>query len=312
MFTIDHARPEEQAQVFQLVFQHLPALDQQVRQANARQLLEAGDLDPRGLLVARTPEGLGGALVGVLLPGSSGLVWPPGVRAGPLQSAMEDALVQAARAWLRRRGAKLCQAMVAPAEFPQAACLLRNGFVHMTRLQYLRHDLENVPFPSAIGLTLQSYGPDLHDLFLRTLLRTYQGTQDCPELNGLRSGEEILIGHQAQGLFDPSRWWLAWEEDRPVGVLLLTQMFGEAGWDLSYVGVVLEARRRGHGRHLTQLALATARGHHAPQLTLAVDVRNHPARMLYESLGFQAAEPREVLLAFYAPDQYSPDEIPGT
>ncbi len=69
------------------------------------------------------------------------------------------------------------------------------------------------------------------------------------------------------------------------------------GWDISYVGVVPEARRQGVGRELTRKALRDAQAAGAARVTLAVDVRNQPARSLYQSLGFELFDQREVYLA---------------
>src|SRR5205823_13675300 len=122
--------------------------------------------------------------------------------------------------------------------------------------------------------TVQTYDQSDAVVFQETLLRSYEGSQDCPELNGVRTAEEIITGHKAQGEFDPRRWWLVSLARRPAGVLLVTKVFDEPAWDLSYVGIVAEARRRGLARALTQLALWQARTAGATQLTLAVDVRN--------------------------------------
>jgi len=78
-----------------------------------------------------------------------------------------------------------------------------------------------------------------------TLEQTYVGTFDCPELNGIRTTDEIVTGHTSQGQHDPDRWWLAFAGDVPVGVLLLTAIPEWRGWDLSYLGVVSTARRQG-------------------------------------------------------------------
>ena len=131
-------------------------------------------------------------------------------------------------------------------------------------------------------------------------MRTYEGTLDCPELNGRRTIEEIIAGHEHQGRFRPELWWLVQEGGRPVGVVLLTELPGPEGWELSYVGVVPEARRRGIGQTLSQWALHEAKQAGMPQLKVAVDTRNHPARQLYEKMGFVHHDQREVLLFFFA------------
>jgi ribosomal protein S18 acetylase RimI-like enzyme len=119
---------------------------------------------------------------------------------------------------------------------------------------------------------------------------------DCPELNGLRTIEESVEGHRGQGKWRPETWRLAWLDEQPAGVVFMTELEDGVGWDVSYVGVTPEFRRRGVGRALALHALHTARAVGAPQLLLAVDRRNAPALRLYEGLGFQPTEHREVFL----------------
>ena len=72
----------------------------------------------------------------------------------------------------------------------------------------------------------------------------------------------------------------------------------EAGvWEISYLGVVRELRRRGFGIELTLKALLDARAGGASQLTLSVDSRNEAARSMYRKLGFEPYGQREVYLA---------------
>jgi GNAT superfamily N-acetyltransferase len=170
-------------------------------------------------------------------------------------------------AWLRERGVKLVQTLLAPEETFLADPLLRNGFSAVTRLWYMRHDL-NLPVDclnTPSRLNYQTFADDAQ--FRQTLLRTYEGTLDCPEVNGIRDIDEVLEGHRAQGAFDAERWWLARDGERPMGVLL----------------------------H----ALCEARAAAASAVTLSVDARNQPAWNLYRSLGFEPYDQRVVYLAIF-------------
>jgi mycothiol synthase len=298
---IGPAYPQELEAAFRLIFRHAEGAERERRVANAVEMVHQGELEAAGVVVARGGRGLRGALVCLPVAGASGLVWPPQVTAGPDRADLEDQLVRHATAWLRQRGAKLAQALLFPAEVSLAGPLLRNGFRQITRLWYMRHDLDGKgPDAPADGrLGFRTYGDGDPAQFHETLLRTYEGSQDCPEVNGVRSLAEIIAGHQAQGRHDPRRWWLALDDDHPVGVLLLADVPDYRGWDLSYLGVVPEARRRGIGRRLAVKALREARAADRVQLTLAVDARNRPARDLYRSLGFQAYEERTVYLAMW-------------
>jgi ribosomal protein S18 acetylase RimI-like enzyme len=237
------------------------------------------------------------------VPGASGLLWPPQALPDPRRGQVEDHLVRHAADWLRGRGAKLGQALLTPAEAPLAPPLERNGFAHVTSLWYMRHDLK-LPYALVRAperLAYRSYRDGDPDVFHRTLLRTYEDTLDCPEVNGVRDLAEVLEGHRAQGPYDPGRWWLALDGDQPVGVLVLSAVPEWEAWDVAYVGVVPEARGRGWGRELMHRALRAAHASEATHLTLSVDARNRPAWRLYLALGFEAYECREVYLAVWRP-----------
>jgi ribosomal protein S18 acetylase RimI-like enzyme len=176
-----------------------------------------------------------------------------------------------------------------------------NGFTHITSLWYLRHHLH---FDAAFllpeeSLTFRAYPTVAAEVFQETLGRTYEGTLDCPEVNGVRTLDEVLVGHRAAPLHDPSRWWLALDGKTPVGVVLATASAETHGWDLAYVGVVPEARGRGVGRDLVRKVLLEARATDAECVTLSVDTRNRPAWKLYLALGFEPDDQREVYLAVW-------------
>jgi ribosomal protein S18 acetylase RimI-like enzyme len=297
--SITPARPEERARAFDLLFQHVPLPERQTRVANAFRLVDSGELNPDGLLVARGPDGLLGALICLPVPGACALFWPPQACGEQSRDLITSNLVQHAHLWLRQRGVKVAQTLLAPQDFHLGSPLLDNGFVHVTSLLYLRRYLMTPSPRPSLRLAYQAYPQCDPVVFEDTLARSYHQTLDCPELNGVRELAEILEGHRAQGVHDPAHWWLALEAERAVGVLLTTVIREWRAWDLSYVGVVPEARGRGLGRELTCKALYEAQAAHATQVTLAVDVRNHPARKMYLRLGFEPTESREVLLAFY-------------
>jgi ribosomal protein S18 acetylase RimI-like enzyme len=286
--------------VFRLLLSLLPDDERESRVADAVGLVRSGELDPQGILCVRNGDSVVGVLVCVPVPGAGGLFWPPLVHDLPERVAIEDALVRHGVRWLRSRGARLGQALVSPADLPLGGPLLRNGFAHVTGLWYLRHvlDLTTVVLAGPERLAYCTYA-EAPELLRATLLRTYEGTRDCPEVNGVRTIDEIVAGHQAQGRHDPGRWWVARAGSRPVGVLLLTDLPEMDSWDVCYVGVVPEARGRGYGRELMAKALLEAKAAGVSQVTLAVDARNEPAWQLYRRLGFEPVERREVLLAVW-------------
>jgi mycothiol synthase len=294
---ITTAAPEEWPAAFALALRHLGEDIRPARLLKALELAAAGEIDPEGIFVARAAAGLCGVVVCIPLPGASGLFWLP--KTHPPDAALEDRLVRTALAWLRGRGTKLAQAILNALDIPAAGSLLRCGFRLVTRLEYLEHTLAAVPPLPPARLHLITYSEETREVFHATLLRTYEGTLDCPELNGVRTIDEIIAGHIAQGRFRPERWWLALEGDRPIAVVMVTEVQDMEAWDLSYLGVVPEARRRGVGRELAQQVLQAAQTAQAPKVILAVDNRNQPARQLYLDLGFLSVDFREVYLFFW-------------
>jgi ribosomal protein S18 acetylase RimI-like enzyme len=297
-FRIETAGSNDWAGAFALVFQHLREEERAVRVQNAVQLVEKGEMNAHGIFVARKKGQLAGALVCLPVAGAAALVWPPQSSLAGDRERVEDALLRQAARWLRRNGAKLAQALLAPADSQLAGALLRNGFTHPTTLCYMRHDLQRLGRLIS-PLEMEPFKSCDQAVFRATLERTYEETLDCPEVNGARTIEEVLEGHRSQGIHDPNRWWLARRGGKPIGVLLVTEVPEWEGWDLSYVGVVPEARRQGLGRHLTLAALAEAQRGGANEVTLSVDIRNVPACAMYRRIGFRAYDRREVYLIIW-------------
>jgi ribosomal protein S18 acetylase RimI-like enzyme len=294
---IETARSSDWVEALALAFQHFPAHERDTRVLNAISLIEKGELDGKGIFVAWRQAQLAGVLVCLPTPGAAALVWPPH-STGKDRSQVEDALLRHGNRWLQSLGVKLAQTVLARDQVDLATPLLRNEFRHITTLLYLRHGLSQRRAPTPI-LDFETYSTCSLDVFVATLERTYEDTLDCPEINGVRNMDEILAGHRAQGIHNPEHWWLARRHGKPVGVVLAARISEWEGWDLSYVGVVPEARGQGFGRQLTTQALLAAHQEGANELTLSVDRRNLPARNVYRRLGFRLFEEREVYLAIW-------------
>lgn len=293
------ARTEELRQAFALLFSHLRPADRSYRVSRATELAERGELDPRGVFVLPDEGGLAGVCVCQPVPGAGALLWPPVVTRQP-REALEDDLIRQACDWLREARCRLVQCLLADPEAALAAALLRNGFRHITGLSYLQHDLCLDPalLATPVRLAFDCYDPSAPQEFRRALSGSYEQTLDCPEVNGVRTVEEVLRGHQAQGRHDPARWWLARHHGAAVGVLLAVEP-SPGEWEVAYMGLVPAARGRGFGREMLLHALCEARAAGAARVILSVDDRNAPARRLYERVGFEPYDHRLVLLSIW-------------
>jgi GNAT superfamily N-acetyltransferase len=303
--TIAPAEADERTAALKLTFSHLDPETRLARVAGGLELIDRGEMDPAGILVARIGGRVIGAVVAAPVPGAGAAIWPPQVEPG-IAAAVADELAGRAVDWLQTQGVKLAQALLGPEDAPLAGPLLRAGFRRATSLWYLRHDLE---LPAGLlgereRLTYSTFSALGPAAFEPVLARTYEGTQDCPEISDARTAPEALAGHMADG-FDPNHWWLASRRvdpggvPEPVGLLLVNPAVDGEGWEIAYVGVAAEHRRHGYGRELALKALIEAKAAGQPSVTLAVDARNAPARELYRRLGFEPTESREVLLAVW-------------
>ena len=123
--------------------------------------------------------------------------------------------------------------------------------------------------------------------FIDLLMATFEETMDCPELNGLRSGAEVLASFlMGQNLDSMNLWEIAWCEAKPVGCLMLTE-HPNGVIEVAYMGLIRSARGQGFGRLLIERAKQVTSQLGSTTLVLAVDCRNTPALKTYTRSGFQ-------------------------
>jgi ribosomal protein S18 acetylase RimI-like enzyme len=230
------------------------------------------------------------------LAGALGLAWPPRVEPGADRAAVADALTAAACGWLRERGVRVCQAFGAPADRDDFAPLLHHDFRRVTQVTDMRRELD--PFtphePARVELVPFDVNPDA---LIATLLLTYDGSLDAPELTGDRTHTEVVAGLRGNGLIGSDWWFHATREGEPVGVVMWEPSTDAGAMEVSYLGLVPTARGQGLGDELVRRSIAFAASRGFDALTLSVDVRNEPALRLYRRHGFRDLDRRDVYLA---------------
>lgn len=276
-----------------LLVAHLPDAERPTAADRVLTRFAVGDLDPAGLLVASVGGVVAGAVFVQRLPGATAGVWPPGVAAGAEEIA--DALAAGAIGRIRGFGVGVAHAFGREPERPRFAALERAGFRRVTALTFLTR-----LSPGASGVSPGNIPSDLRftpagptPAFAELLLATYDGTLDCPELNGTRSGADVLAGYTAGGVGD---WFVVARGGEPVGVLMFSSPAVLGVVELGYLGLIPAARGAGLGGAIVRFALRHAAATGADAVSLSVDVRNRPAVRLYADFGFRELDRQDVYL----------------
>ena len=185
-----------------------------------------------------------GQLVGAVLwqqqPGRSALVWPPGiVSQEPRQTAIQ--LLEAVALRIDSLGIRLACVLLDQGTDEDNRVLSASHFEHLANLSYLVCSQEHFPLarpPSPPDF--EAYHPENHQRFVKLIEETYEGTLDCPGLEGLRDIDDVLAGYRAIGEFSPQRWLIVRCKGRDIGCLLLADHP-----DQETVGTCLHGSSRG-------------------------------------------------------------------
>jgi ribosomal protein S18 acetylase RimI-like enzyme len=187
-----------------------------------------------------------------------------------------------------------------------ADLLAECGFPELTQLKVLtRVSTDELPAIPAGNWQFETWTQQNDHLFARVIEKTYEGTLDCPELNGRRTGEQTLTSHTQSGNFDPKLWRVYSQGGEDVGIALLSPHSDSTDdskegnteqrvWEIVYLGVVASHRGRGLAKRMLADMLQVARKDGADEVMLGVDVRNEPAIRLYEQFGFRLFDQRKV------------------
>ncbi len=269
------------------LFVMFPADERDERLAAVKQSVAQGSLSLAGLRQACRDGVRVGVLLSMAQPDRITLVWPPVILPEvDGENEISAALMDDLRARVDGDGTRIAQVLLEPHETELAARFEQVGFRWRTELFFLARTLQDLPEVPASAATWRPYTEERSAEFAALLERTYQGSLDCPWLEGLRSGAEALASHRLAGRFDPTLWGTYELDGQAAGLCLLNDHADQDALELVYFGVAPEFRGRGLGRRMIVEALhrAAARGRVA--LFLAVDAQNAYANAVYADLGF--------------------------
>jgi len=308
LFRIGHPPPQRWPLIRRFVDSQLPDDARRLQWRSVLDGIAGGELPAGGLIEARSSapsdslfgviwiQPQDGRVASLLTPVVSDLVLGQ-----PHAQRIAHELLEAAVGIAAVGGARLVQALV---EFyPQTVAdrLLRAGFREIAKLHYLVGPPESFPAsPPTEDLEFEPWTAAANGRLESLVERSYIGTRDCPQLNGVRLTAEVLAGYRGIGSFDPARWLLVRHAGQDVGCLLLTE-HPQKIWELAYMGLTPEARGHGWGLQLTRQGQWLARQAGASRFVLAVDATNEPALRAYAAAGLVCWDRRGAWLRILDP-----------
>lgn len=243
-------------------------------------------IDTTALWIAEQSGKIAWAILPIVSPGHTMLLLCPGGTGRPPAAA--PPLIAAVCEHYRSRGIHLAQALLDPSSVALAGTLDQLGFERMAELLYMQRPTRGDDARDRLITSVKThpYRTGIDHLFRETILATYRQSLDCPALNGMRSIDDIMAGHQAAGEFDPQLWTLLVLDNQPVGVTLLSRQRPADTLELVYLGLTPSVRGKGLGDIAMHHLLGQAAASGMSRLSLAVDAHNTPAIRLYTRHGF--------------------------
>jgi ribosomal protein S18 acetylase RimI-like enzyme len=268
-----------------------------LRRAVVGGLLKIDDVeksDDEALFIARRASEIRGAAWGQRQSGNIVVFWPPQLAAGE-DVTTAYGLAAAVTSAIDETDAEMMQVFL-PAPAAETVKVLHHvGFRHLADLRYMT--AESARFPLAAPdseLEYVSFHGTQRSRLMELVGRTYEGTLDCRDLDGVRDLEHVIKGYEATGVYRPENWLFVRHEAEDVGVLLLADHPKGRHWELMYMALVPEARGRGWGRQITRYAQWLARGAGIERIVVAVDAANLPAVAMYRDSSFELWDQRAV------------------
>jgi mycothiol synthase len=254
-------------------------------------------IDVNQLWIALIDDQIAWVALPIPNPGRTLLLFTPAHIAQPISVPAAQKLVDAVCAHWHQKDMQLAQLLLDPRDEPVRDLYISCGFELLAELIYLqRHVRGEMDFNLPAGFELLNYSEVSHANFAATILQSYEGSLDCPSLNGRRDINDVMIGHKSTGIFDPSLWYLLTESGQPRGVLILSASQYIDAVELVYLGLAPSARHRGLGDVMMKLALQSVAKQKRSMLSLAVDSLNEPALKLYHRHGLKRIGSRLALL----------------
>lgn len=304
-FEISNPSLDEIEETLQLAFAHLPPEERWPRLEAILPQFRRGALSLDGVFQARCHGRRVGALYSQKRLDGTVLLWAPTV----LEGFSAEPFFEPLRRYCRQTAATAAIALVDRGQTPDRPALEKAGFEYLSDMLYLVLTIsgntagdaaKNTP-ASEDGLRFLPMSEATGDAFGRMMeiaQATYQNTRDFPPLLQILSARDILENCRDSAPFSPELWFFVRKDDRDIGLLLLSDA-SNGQIELTYMGLVEEARGFGYGREIVRFAARLARSRNADHLLTSVDEQNPAALHSYLSQGFRAWDRKNLYAWFF-------------
>jgi len=258
-------------------------------------------LDLNDIWLAASAGRMVWAILPVISPGKTMLLFSPTHVPAEHQDTCVCPLVERVVQHYQNRTVDLAQVLLDPGDTNAVTMFKGCRFEPLAELIYLDRDVRrggDSGMPN--GFSWDGYSSATHGDFARAVSATYDGSLDCPRLNGRRNIDDVIEGHKAAGEFDPKLWFLLRDRSNgsgvSAGVLLLNRSTRTDSLELVYLGLSPAYRGKQLGDAMMRHAINTASAIGSRRLSLAVDSNNAPALRLYQRHGMTRLCSRVALL----------------
>ncbi|MFN8855445.1 MAG: GNAT family N-acetyltransferase [Planctomycetaceae bacterium] len=312
MLQVLPADPRTITPALSLLYGRWPDLERNLRVQEALQSVASQKLDLEHLVVAcrQGSSAVLGAALAVVRPGREAIVWLPGVAAGESTDGVAGLLLTVLARRLDRAGVVCSVAFVDPHQAEDRKRLAFAGYPGIADLCLMQTEVSSTTAaPSAftrIPMEIIPWSEQRAGEFARVIEQTQKEGSDCPEVGAFRTGDDVIASHASGAPPEPGLWQVYCRpgETQPSAILLLGATGRSDEFEIQYLGVVPEARRRGFARQLLIHARMVSLARGKTRLNVAVESRNLPALSLYTADGFHETRRYAIHLRLH------PDAVP--
>ncbi|MDR2116527.1 MAG: GNAT family N-acetyltransferase [Planctomycetaceae bacterium] len=299
--TVEISNPSSQEleETLRFAFGHLPENELTIRTNSMLEQYHLGTLSLEGIFQAKIQDQRIGAFFSQLRIDQTVLSWVPIMKDGfSIELFFEPFM-----AFCCKNQVIAVLALVdLGQQFDETTLVSAGKFELLSDLIYLvlpvTATTEDSDFTGELEFFPMSYfSEDVFEPMAELVHATYRNTRDFPQLMQIAPVKQVLQMYQSGQIFLPELWFFVRKENQNIGVLLMTDQ-PEEQIELTYMGLIEEARGHGYSREIVRYAKRIAGLRKRLFLLTSVDEQNINALKTYLSQGFRVWDRKNIYVKF--------------